>query len=141
MCAALELNSRMLRPGRWVSFWSGAGRRQLVWAGFAREESLPWWRKKGGELVDIPADRFAERNDATGRLGWDDVPPGKVVRGLVDPNGEAPLLKVVTRASTVEEAGKFGHDRMPVIEKALFNAERIEQTEVVERSGQRELML
>jgi len=124
MCAALELNFRMLRPGRLVRAW----RRDrilvsLVWAGFARKESLEWWKRNGGELVDVPAHRFAERSDRDRRLRWDDVPAGLIVRGLIEPNDDKPLLKIVTRASTPEELLRFEHPRMPLIEPALFCAE------------------
>ena len=93
----------------------------LVWAGFARREVLPWWKKKGGELVDIPADRFAERSDLDRQLRWDDVPAGQVIRGIIDPHDGKPLLRVVTRASTAEEQIRFQHPRMPVLEVPLFN--------------------
>lgn len=32
-----------------------------------------------------------------GRLSWADVPTGQVIRGLVDPSDNRPLVKVVTR--------------------------------------------
>jgi hypothetical protein len=123
MCVAFELNKQELRPGRAVAYWIQKIAEQHVWAGFAKRESIGWWKKKGGTLVDIPATRFAERSDKDGRLIWDDVPPGNVIRGLVDPNDGKPLLKVVTRASTPEELDKFEHSRMPVIEAPLFSAE------------------
>ena len=124
MCAALELNSRIYRPGRWVRCWK-ADRilTELVWAGFARKESLGWWKKNGGELVDVPAHRFAERSDRDRQLRWDDVPAGLIVRGLIEPNDGKPLLKVVTRASTPEELLRFEHPRMPLIEPALFSTD------------------
>lgn len=125
MCAALELNSRVLRPGKWVPFWSSAGGLQLLWAGFARMEILRWWQQKGGELVDIPADRFAERSDRTRELIWDEVPHGQVVRGLVENSGPKPLLKVVTRPSTPEEIARFEHPRMPLLEQPLFASEPV----------------
>jgi len=87
MCAALELNTRVIRPGKWVPFWSTLGGLQLGWAVFARRESLrwwEWWEKKGGELVDVPADRFDERSERTRELSWDEIPSGQVVRGLID---------------------------------------------------------
>ena len=124
MCAALELNSRIYRPGRWVRCWK-ADRilTELVWAGFARKESLGWWKKNGGELVDVPAHRFAERSDRDRQLRWDDVPARLIVRGLIEPNDGKPLLKVVTRASTPEELLRFEHPRMPLIEPALFSTD------------------
>ncbi len=139
MCAALEVNTRLLRPGRLVRAW----RRDqilaaLVWAGFARKESLGWWKRKGGELVDVPAHRFAERSDRGRQLRWDDVPPGLIVRGLVDPNDGKPLLKIVTRASTEEELLRFEHPRMPLLEPPLFSAE-IPADDPAERDAQAEL--
>jgi hypothetical protein len=128
MCAALGTKNRIIRPGRPVRVWR-VGRKQgeFVWAGFARKETIGWWRKKGGEYVDVPAERFAERSDRDRQLRWDDIPPGAVVRGLVDPNDGQPLLKVVTRASTPEELARFEHPRMPLIEAPLFSAELLQE--------------
>jgi hypothetical protein len=125
MCAAIETNRRILRPGRRVRVWHGPQPAVLVWAGFARRESLGWWRKNGGDLVDIPAERFAERSDTDRQLRWDDVPPGMVIRGLIDPHEGQPLLKVVTRASTADELARFQHARMPLLEAPLFSAEAL----------------
>ncbi len=139
VCAALELHHRILRPGRGVCFWKAPRTlAELVWAGFARKESLGWWRKQGGELVDVPAHRFAERSDRDRQLRWDDVPGGLIVRGLIEPNDGKPLLKIVTRASTDEELRHFGHPRMPLIEPPLFSAE-IPADDPVQDSAQAEL--
>jgi hypothetical protein len=127
MCAVLGIKTRVLRPGRPVPLWRAGGQGEFVWAGFAKKESLGWWKKtKNAELVDVPALRFAERSDRDGQLRWDDVPGGCVVRGLIEPNDGKPLLKIVTRASTAEEMARFEHPRMPLIEAPLFNAEIIE---------------
>lgn len=125
MCAAFELNSRVLRPGRRIRVWRENQPATLVWAGFARRESLGWWRRNGGELVDIPAERFAERSDRDRQLRWDVVPAGFVIRGLIDPHAGTPLLKVVTRPSSEEELHRFEHDRMPLLELPLFSAESL----------------
>lgn len=90
-----------------------------VWAGFARSEILPWWLQRGGELVDVPAEEFAERSDATGNLVWDAVPAGLVIRGLLDRQSSHELLKIVTRRATPAELEKFQHERMPLLEKPL----------------------
>ena len=132
MCAALALNTTIIRPGKWVPFWRQRGHDQLVWAGFARQESLGWWKRAGGELVDVPAHRFAERSDRTRQLAWDDLPPGTVVRGLVDPHDGKPLLKIVTRASSAEEIQRFEHPRMPLLEAPLFSAELLDLPEPVQ---------
>ncbi len=125
MCAALELNEQVLRPGTLVCVWTPAGGLRLVWAGFARRESLGWWRKNGAELVDVPATRFAERSDRTRELRWDDVPRGLVARGIVDRSGKSPLLKVVTRVSSGDELARFEHERMPLLEAPLYSAEPV----------------
>jgi len=91
-----------------------------AWAGFARSEVLSWWRKRGAVLIDIPADRFAERSGVTGKLIWDDIPAGFVIRGLVDMQTCRPLIKVVTRASSSQELDRFQHPRMPLLEEPLF---------------------
>lgn len=93
---------------------------RYVWAGFARNESLDWWLQKGGVLLDLPIDRFAERSDQTGLLVWDDVPDHLVLRGLLDLQSGQPLLKVVTRAASLEELGRFQHPRMPMLAEPLF---------------------
>ncbi|MGB8170233.1 MAG: hypothetical protein WCF18_22215, partial [Chthoniobacteraceae bacterium] len=125
MCAALELNQTRLRPGQLVAVWGRAGKARYVWAGFARRESLGWWKQKGGELVDVPAERFAERSDRDRQLRWEALPSGLVVRGIIDPHEGQPLLKIVTRASTTEELARFEHPRMPLLEPPLIRAELI----------------
>ncbi len=125
MCAALELSDTHLRPGKIVPAWGRLGVVRLVWAGFARSESLGWWKRQGGELLDVPAHRFAERSDRDRQLRWDALPAGLVVRGLLDPHDGQPLLKIVTRASTAEELARFEHPRMPLLEAPLFSSEII----------------
>jgi hypothetical protein len=73
----------------------------------------------GGER-DFPADRFAERSEVTGKLVWDHVEEGLVIRGLVDTQTTQPLIKIVTRASGPDEMARFQHPRMPLLEKPLF---------------------
>lgn len=120
MCATFQLRGKSYKPGRVVT---AAGERGVVrhpWAGFARREILAWWEKKGAVLIDIPADRFSERSEVTGKLLWDDVAEGLVIRGLVDTQSRHPLIKVVTRASTPVELERFQHPRMPSLEAPLF---------------------
>ncbi|MEX1117735.1 MAG: hypothetical protein WEB60_02980 [Terrimicrobiaceae bacterium] len=120
MCAAFEFQGRGFRPGKEVSGAGLQGVKRHVWAGFARVEILDWWQRKGGVLLDIPASRFAERSGVTGKLIWDGVPQGLVLRALLDTQTQAPLIKVVTRASTPQELSHFQHPRMPLLEKPLF---------------------
>lgn len=136
MCAAFELNSRVIRPGRWVGVWRERGEDHHIWAGFARREILGWWKRKGGEFVDIPAERFAERSDLDRQLRWEDIPEGLVIRGIIDPNDGNPLLKVLTRASTQEEQIRYQHGRMPVVEPPLFSAKAVTPMREPEEAGE-----
>ena len=120
MCATFQFKKQVFKPGKEIVAVSKSGLVQHVWAGFARMELLDWWQRKGGVLLDIYADRFAERSDDTGKLIWDEVPSRFVIRGLLDRQSDEPLIKIVTRASTPEEILKFHHTRMPVMEEALY---------------------
>ena len=120
MCAAFQFKIQGFKPGREVVGRSETGIVRHPWAGFARVEILAWWQRKGGQLLDIYADRFAERSDITGQLIWDDVPRDFVIRGLLDHQSGRPLVKIVTRQSTREERVRFQHPRMPVMETPLF---------------------
>jgi len=120
MCATFQFRGKTYKPGSEVA---GSGERGIVrhaWAGFARSEILSWWQKRGAVLIDIPADRFAERSEVTGKLSWDDVAEGFVIRGLVDIQTAQPHIKVVTRASSPEEIDRFQHPRMPLLEVPQF---------------------
>jgi len=120
MCAVFERKGQGFRPGRLVNAAGPEGAVDHVWAGFSRTEILAWWLQKGGVLIDIPADRFAERSSITGKLIWADVPQGMVIRGLLDSQGKAPLIKVVTKAASEEEQSRFQHPRMPLLEVPLY---------------------
>lgn len=115
MCSVFQFKKQTFRPGREVTAQSARGVVRHVWAGFAKNESLNWWIQKGGVLLDLPIDRFAERSDLTGQLVWDDVPLHLVLRGLLDVQSGQPLLKVVTRAASQEELDHFQHPRMPLL--------------------------
>ncbi|MCX7868537.1 MAG: hypothetical protein N2322_01175 [Terrimicrobiaceae bacterium] len=93
-----------------------------VWAGFARSEIFDWWVRRGGEVVDLPADRFAERSRRDRRLIWEDIAAGRVIRGLACDG----VVRVVTRQASPEELARFDHPRMPVIEPPWHPAADIE---------------
>jgi hypothetical protein len=137
MCARFDLNETRCKPGAIVVACGKKGIESHIWAGFARQETLGWWKRKGAEAVDIYADRFAERARGTGKLNWDVVPAGVVIRGIVDYQTGHPLIKVVTRPSTQEELSRFDHPRMPVFEPPLF--ERLPLPEAPPPSVQPEL--
>lgn len=120
MCATFQFKKQVFKPGKNVVAVAESGIVQHVWAGFARAEISDWWQRKGGVLLDIYAERFAERSEETGKLIWDEVPSGLVIRGLLDRQSGEPLIKIVTRASTPEENQKFQHPRMPVLEAPLY---------------------
>ncbi len=126
MCARLELNDTCYQSGQSVAVWLEEGHAAwLTWAGSVRRESLDRWLAMGAQLVDIPAQKFAERSNRTHGLLWESIPLGMVVRGIVDSMSGKPILKVVTRAATPEEAARFQHPRMPVIEPPRVSAECI----------------
>ena len=120
MCATFQFKKQVFKPGKNVAAVAQSGIVRHIWAGFARAEISDWWQRKGGVLLDIYAERFAERSEETGKLIWDEVPSGFVIRGLLDRQSSEPLIKIVTRASTPDEIQKFQHPRMPVLEEALY---------------------
>jgi len=122
MCAAFEYNGKSSRPSKTILARSKKGFIENVWAGFARVEILNWWHKQGAEELDIFATRFAERSKTSGKLIWADVPRGLVIRGLLVPEQNHQLIKIVTRASDPEELLQFDHPRMPVLEEPRFGA-------------------
>lgn len=118
MCARFCKDGREFKPGDEVEVRCKHAGRKVPWAGFARNETLPWWQKNGGELVDIHAERFAERANDNHDLIWDDIPAGQVIRGLIEK--EKGQLKIVTRPATDDETKKFRHSRMPLLEPPLW---------------------
>jgi hypothetical protein len=120
MCATFEIQGRVFRPGREVVARAKEGVVRPVWAGFARSEILGWWQHRGGELLDIPAERFAERSEQTRRLLWDDVPEGLVLRGVMERGEGSPLVRIVTRGASELELMRFQHPRMPLLERPLY---------------------
>ena len=125
MCAVFKIQGTTCRPGREVAALGPNGPIHRVWAGFARSEILNWWIQRGGILLDIPAEEFAERSDRTGELGWDAVPTGLVIRAILDCQTAHELIKIVTRESAPAELDKFQHNRMPVLEKPLYEAAQV----------------
>lgn len=139
MCSIFQFQNHTFRPGRKVPARSKQGVTRHVWAGFARNESLDWWLQKGGELLDLPIHRFAERSDQTGQLVWDDVPDHLVLRGLLDLQSGQQLVKVVTRASSQQEIQRFQHSRMPLLADPLFGYMSEELMGILEENPQSEL--
>ena len=55
--------------------------------GPAKSESRNYWiRREGAEPVIVPEiERFGEKNKSTGEQGWEDLPPGMALEGLLLP--------------------------------------------------------
>ena len=119
MCAVFKVKGVEFKPGREVSAIGASGIVKGIWAGFARSEILGWWISKGGILLDIPCEEFAERSEVDGTLSWQSVPQGFVIRALLDRQTDHELVKIVTRESTPEECEFFQHSRVPVLESPL----------------------
>ncbi len=129
MCATFEFRGRIFKPGREVIARSREGVVRPVWAGFARHEILDWWKQRGGVLLDLPSDRFAERSADTRKLVWDGVPPGLVLRGVMELREPLSIVRIVTRAATPPEALRFGHHRMPLLEDPLHGPLEVGEAE------------
>jgi len=96
---------------------------EAIFGGPAKRESRGYWKsKEGAEDVLVPnVSKFGEKNKATGEQGWEDLPPGSALQGLLLPetvgkNGVSyRLLKVLTQPATPEQMAKLGNDRAPVV--------------------------
>ena len=131
MCAVFQFKKRTFKPGCDVIGRSERAIERHVWAGFARNESLEWWLRNGGRLMELPVDRFAERSDLSRKLVWDNVTEGLFLRGVIHEQVSEdsshplqkpvfPLVKIITRAATNVEMQRFQHSRVPLIGEPLF---------------------
>jgi hypothetical protein len=130
MCNKVVQDDVVVKPGgRMVVLMRGPGGEfelpfdEAVFGGPAKQESRNYWLKReGAEDVRIPrVSRFGEKNKATGTQGWEDVPQGSFLEGLLlpQPPGKAyRLLKVVTQPATPGQLARLGNDRAPVIVSA-----------------------
>ena len=127
MCNRVVQNGQVIKPGQrlrvkmrgpggeWELDFDGA-----VFGGPARSESRSYWqRKEHAEEVRIPdVDGFGEKNKETGEQGWEDLPKGSSLWGLLLPQPDGKdyrLLKVLTQPATPEQFRKLGNDRAPVV--------------------------
>jgi hypothetical protein len=93
---------------------------EAVFGGPAKRESRGYWKgKEGAEDVIIPdVSKFGEKNKETGEQGYEELPAGSALQGLLlpQPPGKAyRLLKVLTQPATPEQFAKLGNDRAPVV--------------------------
>ena len=91
-----------------------------IFGGPAKRESRGYWLKReGAEDVIVPnVTRFGEKNQTTGEQGWEQLPLGSALEGLLlpQPPGKSyRLLKIVTQPATPEQIAHFGNDRAPVV--------------------------
>ena len=95
---------------------------EAIFGGPARVESRNYWiKREGAEEVIVPdVTRFGEKNKTTGEQGWEDLPAGSALEGLLlpQPPGKSyRLLKVVTQPATPDQIARLGNDRAPIIRK------------------------
>jgi hypothetical protein len=91
-----------------------------VFGGPAKRESRAYWKgvERAVEVVIPDVSRFGEKNKVTGEQGWEDLPAGSSLEGLLlpqPPGKDYRLLKVVTQPATPEQLAKLGNDRAPVV--------------------------
>src|SRR5579862_8588811 len=93
---------------------------EAVFGGPAKRESRGYWKcREGAEDVMVPnISRFGEKNKTTGEQGWEDVPQGSCLEGLLlpqPPGKDYRLLKIVTQSATPEQIARLGNDRAPIV--------------------------
>ena len=93
---------------------------EAVFGGPAKRESRGYWiKQEHAEDVIVPdVSKFGEKNKLTGAQGYEDVPPGTALQGLLlpqPPGKDYRLLKIVTQPATAEQIARLGNDRAPVI--------------------------
>jgi len=127
MCNRVVQNDVIIKPGgRMTVLMRGPqGEFELpfteaVFGGPARQESRNYWiKREGAEDVMVPGvTRFGEKNQTTGEQGWEEVPPGSALEGLLlprPPGKEYRLLKIVTQPATPDQLARLGNDRAPVV--------------------------
>lgn len=97
-----------------------------VFGGPAKRASRGYWRgREGAEDVIVPdVSRFGEKHKSTGAQGWEDVPAGSSLEGLLlpQPPGKSyRLLKIVTQPATQDQIARLGNDRAPVLRSPKGN--------------------
>ena len=127
MCNGVVQKDQEIKPGQRVMvLLKGPGAEfelpfeGAVFAGPAKKESRNYWiKREGAEDVIVPeVSRFGERNKATDEQGWEDVPPGSALEGLLlppPPGKDYRLLKIVTQPATPDQLARLGNDRAPVV--------------------------
>lgn len=125
MCCKTVYKGKTYRPGDLMpvrsSNKSGKGR----WVGFARSETaLATWGAAFPVELDVPTDRFAERNRVASKAANTrveteaSVPKGQVIYALG--RRKTGGVRILTREATATELANVGHNRMPVVGPSRF---------------------
>jgi hypothetical protein len=129
MCNRVVQNDVVIKPGEKakVLMRGPQGEFELeftdaVFGGPAKRESHGYWKsREGTEHVIVPnVSKFSEKNKATEEQGWEDLPPGSSLEGLLLPKQTAKtgddyrLLKIVTQPATPDQIARLGNDRAPL---------------------------
>jgi hypothetical protein len=93
---------------------------EAVFGGPAKIESRNYWINREGAVDVVVPDvtQFGEKNKTTGQQGWEDLPPGSALEGLLlpqPPGKDYRLLKIVTRPATSGQMARLGNDRAPIV--------------------------
>lgn len=129
MCNRVVQKKRLVKPGENLTvLMRGPGAEfdlpfEAVFAGPAKSESRNYWTKREGAVdVIVPdVERFGEKSKTTGEQGWEDLPPGSALEGLLlpqPPGKDYRLLKIVTQPATPDQLSRLGNDRAPVVRKS-----------------------
>ena len=130
MCNRVVQNDVTVKPGgKLTVLMKGPGGEfelpfnEAIFGGPAKRESRGYWIEREGAVDVLVPDvsRFGEKNQATEEQGWEDVPPGSALEGLLlpqPPGKDYRLLKIVTQPATAEQFARLGNDRAPVLRTA-----------------------
>jgi hypothetical protein len=129
MCNRVVQKNRPIKPGERVTVLMRGPQGEFelpfteaVFGGPARSESRNYWVKREGAVDVVVPDvtRFGEKNQATGEQGWEDLPPGSALQGLLlpqPPGKDYRLLKVMTQPASPDQVARLGNDRAPVVQQ------------------------
>ena len=127
MCNRVVQNDLIVKPGGKITvLMKGPGGEfelpfnDAIFGGPAKKESRNYWLQREGAVdVIVPnVTRFGEKNQTTEEQGWEDVPPGTALEGLLlpqPPGKDYRLLKIVTQPATPDQLARLGNDRAPVV--------------------------
>ena len=129
MCNRVVQKNKIIKPGERVTVLMRGPQGEFelpfteaVFGGPAKTENRSYWiQREGAEPVIVPdVERFGEKNKTTEEQGWENVPPGSALEGLLlpqPPGKDYRLLKVITQPATLEQFARLGNDRTPIVLK------------------------